>query len=101
MKLNKEQKTTLGLAAVFSAMALAITFLVLAVRKRSITGALLALATATGGAVGATLLLDAAVAPDPDGENVVMPDEDADADQIELFDDEGAAIAADAIENVL
>ena len=99
--MKKEQKQALGLAAVFSAIALAITFLVLAVRKRSITGALLALASATGGAVGATLLLDSAVAPDPDGENVVMPGEASEDQDVELFDEDEATVAAQSLENVL
>ena len=99
--MKKEQKQALGLSAVLSAIALAVTFLILAVRKRSITGALLALATATGGAVGATLLLDAAVAPDPDGESVVLPGEDAEEDQAELFDESEALEAARSIENLL
>ena len=99
--MKKEQKQALGLAAVFSALALMITFLVIAVRKRSITAALLALTSATGGAVGATLLLDSAVEPDPDGENVVMPeDETADSEE-ELFDGDEAQDAARAIESVL
>ena len=99
--MKKEQKQALGLAAVFSAIALAITFLVLAVRKRSITGALLALASATGGAVGATLLLDSAVAPDPDGENVVMPEENAAQGEEELFSEDEADLAAQSLESVL
>ena len=99
--MKKEQKQALGLAAVFSAIALAITFLVLAVRKRSITGALLALASATGGAVGATLLLDSAVAPDPDGENVVMPEENAAECEEELFSEDEADLAAQSLESVL
>ena len=94
-------RTAAECRAVLSAIALAVTFLILAVRKRSITGALLALATATGGAVGATLLLDAAVAPDPDGESVVLPGEDAEEDQAELFDESEALEAARSIENLL
>jgi len=101
MKLKKEEKQAIGLAAVFSAMALAITFLVLAVRRRSIMGALLALTTATGSAVGATLLLDAAVAPDPDGEYVVMPDEGEDEDEAELFDEAELEAARQCLQNAL
>ena len=100
MKLKKEEKQAIGLAAVFSAMALAITFLVLAVRKRSITGALLALTTATGSAVGATLLLDAAVAPDPDGENVVVPDGENEGDT-ELFEQDELEAAEQCLEAAL
>ena len=99
--MKKEQKQAVGLAAVFSAIALAITFLVLAVRKRSITGALLALASATGGAVGATLLLDSMVAPDPDGENVLMPEESCQGSEEELFEEDEAEEAARSMENVL
>ena len=101
MKLKKEEKQTIGLAAVFSAMALAITFLVLAVRRRSITGALLALATATGSTVGATLLLDAAVAPDPDGEYVVMPDESEGDGEAELFEEAELEAARQCLQNAL
>ena len=100
MKLKKEEKQAIGLAAVFSALALAITFLVLAVRKRSITGALLALTTATGSAVGATLLLDAAVAPDPDGEDVFMPD-DKDEGDVELFEEDELEAAEHCLEGAL
>ena len=99
--MKKEQKQALGLAAVFSALALMITFLVIAVRKRSITAALLALTSATGGAVGATLLLDSAVEPDSEGENVVMQGEIPEGEEVELFDEAEAAEAARSLENAL
>ncbi len=98
MKMRKETKQTVGLSAVFSALVLTITFIVIAIRKRSITSALLALATAAGGAVGATLLLDAAVAPDPDGENVVHSPEQ---DDTELFEGEELEAASRAVREVL
>ena len=102
MKMKKETKEILGLSAVFSALVLTVTFIVLAIRRRSVTEALLALAAATGSAVGAALLLDAAVAPDPDGEGVVMPSEDEKtADASELFEGEGCEAAEHAMRQAL
>lgn len=70
MKMKKETKEVLGLSAVFSALVLSVAFIVLAIRKRSIAGALLALVTATAGTVGAGLALGELFALDPDGEQV-------------------------------
>ena len=70
MKMKKETKEALGLSAVFSALVLSVAFIMLAIRKRSITGALLALVAATAGTVGAGLVLGELFALDPDGERV-------------------------------
>ena len=98
--MRRETKHALGLSAVFSALVLTFTFIVLAIRKRSITSALLALAAATGSAVGAALLLDAAVAPDTDGENVVVSTEDGE-EASELFEGEALEAASRAVREVL
>ena len=100
--MRRETKHLLGLSAVFSALVLSISFIVLAIRKRSITSALLALATATGGAVGAALLLDAAVTPDSDGENVVMPTAGDEGEEApELFEGEALEAASRALREEL
>ena len=70
MKIKKETKEILGLSAVFSALVLSVAFIVLAIRKRSIMGALLALVAATAGAVGAGLAIGELFALDPDGEQI-------------------------------
>ena len=100
MKLDQEQKKVLGIAAVCTSAVVSQALLVHAVRRRSAASAFLALAAAAGGAVGATFLLNAAVTPDSDGENVVMPDQ-AEDNEVELFDDDGADAADLAIDNVL
>ena len=86
MKMKKQTKEVLGLSAVFSALVLSVAFIVLTIRKRSITGALLALASAITGAVGAGLTFGELFALDPDGVQVgehAVCDENKD---IELFE---------------
>lgn len=102
MKMKQETRQALGLSAVLSALVLTVTFIVLAVRRRSITEALLALAAAAGSTVGAALLLDAVVAPDPDGEDVVMPTKAEDPlNAPELFEGEGCEAAEQAMRQAL
>ena len=57
MKLTRRQKETVGLSMVFSAITLMISFIVMAVRRRSILAALAAVAAAEGVA-GYLLLTD-------------------------------------------
>ena len=60
MKLTRKQRDQIGLGALISAVVLAVTFITLSFRKRSILAALAAMAVAAG-AVGGVLLTD----PDP------------------------------------
>ena len=97
--MNKETKQLLGLSAVLSAFVVSFAFIVLAVRKKSILGAILAVSAAAGSAVGTGALLSALFAPDTEGESV--PDSmDAD-DETELFDADEAAKAACLMRHVL
>ena len=83
--MKRETKEKLGLCAVFSALVLSVAFIVLAIRKRSITGAMLALATATAGTVGAGFLLGTLFAPDPEGEGIAKCAACAATEDTELF----------------
>ncbi len=99
MKMNKENKRLLGLSALLSAFVLSFAFIVLAVRKKSIAGAILAVLAAAGSAAGTGAMLNALFAPDTEGEHV--PDAvDAD-DETELFDADEAKEAACLMRHVL
>ena len=99
MKMNKETKQLLGLSAVISAFLISFAFIVLAVRKKSILGAVLAISAAAGSAVGTGALLGALFAPDTEGESVPST-MDAD-DETELFDADEAVEAACIVRHVL
>ena len=96
--MNKKTKQIAGIAMLFSAISLVVTFVVLSIRKRSFIQALLILATAEGTAA-AILLADKekVKARNPfrrkkklvDGAELAEEDFEAD----ELFDDEGADAA--------
>lgn len=100
MKMNKETKQLLGLSAVLSAFVLSFAFIVLAVRKKSILGAILAVSAAAGSAAGTGAMLNALFAPDTEGESVSATVDAAD-DETELFDADEAVEAAHLMRHVL
>ncbi len=100
MKMNKETKQLLGLSAFASALVLSFAFLVLAVRKKSIVGAILAVASAAGSAVSLGAMLTELFAPDTEGEHVSAAC-DATEDETELFDAEEAEAAACRVRHIL
>ena len=95
LKVTKRVKEALGISMLISAVTLAISFIVLACRKKSLAAAVFALATAEG-LLGAALLSDAASRRDAKYER-----RRADEEEIELFDAESARAAAAHIEGVL
>lgn len=88
MKFSKRMKEVLGLSLLISAISLTITFIVQAIRKKSIWQALLAIAAAEG-AVGSALLLtrthvancaDVAESKEDDGEELFDEEESEEAE---------------------
>ncbi len=100
MKVNKETKQLLGLSAVLPAFLLSFAFIVLAIRKKSILGAIFAVAAAAGSAASAGAMLTALFAPDTEGERVCETTEAVD-DETELFTAEEATEAACLVRHVL
>ena len=101
MKMKRETRAALGLSAVFSALVLSVAFIVLAIRKRSIIGALLAVLSAMAGAAGTGAFLAALFAPDPDGEQALAPLQDVGAEEAELFAAEELAGARRYLKDIL
>ena len=104
MKLTKRTKETLGISLLISAVSLAITFVVLSVRKRSFLQALLVLATAEGTAAGLLLADKEGKLPKPNLKKKFVRAEEAaneDAEETELFDEETGKEAEEQIKEVL
>lgn len=88
MKLKQTTKRAIGISAVFSAVMLSFTFIVLAIRKKSILEALIAVLAMVGATAGSLLVIDDLFGPDQDATlravNAVAPE----AVEEELFDGE-------------
>ncbi|MBE6604566.1 MAG: hypothetical protein E7639_02530 [Ruminococcaceae bacterium] len=92
---NKKAERGVGLAALVVAFVLAVYFVAVAIRRRSIVSALLAVAAAMSGLGVTCVLLSELVAPDSDGTKAVCRRaEDTD----ELFEGEEAVVAARRID---
>ncbi len=93
---KRRLREILGISAVLSALSLCITFIVLAVRKKSVWQAILALAAAEG-AVGAAVLLTKEYV-----KNSTKPAlDDEELDDEELFDEEECEEAELRVRSVL
>lgn len=93
---KRSLKEILGVSAVLSAFALCVTFIVLAVRKKSVVQALLAIAAAEG-AVGAAVLLTKEHVKN----NTKPAASEEEVDDEELFDDEECEEAELRVRSVL
>lgn len=91
-------KEILGISAVLSALSLCITFIVLAIRKRSVWQAILAIAAAEG-AVGAAVLLTKSHV--KNNSKPAALDEEEPVDDEELFEDEEVEGAELRVRSVL
>ncbi|MBQ9802025.1 MAG: hypothetical protein IJW51_03015 [Clostridia bacterium] len=98
MKKSKQLKQAAGLCGIFAALVTAISLIGLAIRKKSLSQAILALVAAMGAAAGTGLLLADVFAPDTEGERLVQ--ETAACDE-ELFDAEMAQVADRRMRHVL
>ena len=99
MKIKQRLKDALGISLIVSAFSLCITFIVLSFKKKSIWGAILALAAAEG-AVGSYLLLDNVW---QKGSAKASPTEEdlLEAEGEELFDAEESVAAELRVRSVL
>lgn len=70
-KMKRENREMLGIAGFFSALVLSFALVVLAIRKRSVAGAICALIAAAGSSASIGVLLTRLFAPDTEGEHVV------------------------------
>lgn len=100
MKYNKQLKRAAGLCGIFAALVTAITLIGLAIRKKSLSEAILALMAAMGAAAGTGLLLTELFAPDTEGDHVVSTVVEPECDA-ELFDAETAEMAELRMRHVL
>lgn len=92
--MKRENKLLLGIGGFLGALILSFAFVVLAIRKKSVLGALCAFAAAAGSSASIGVLLTELFAPDTDGERVTIRTEKSDE---ELF---SADEVADAIGRV-
>lgn len=81
--MKRENKLMLGIGGFFGALILSFALVVLAIRKRSVAGALCAFAAAAGSSASIGVLLTELFAPDTEGEHVVTRARGSDE---ELFD---------------
>ena len=80
--MKRENKEMLGIAGFFSALILSFSLVVLAIRKRSVVGAVCALIAAVGSSASIGVLLTRLFAPDTEGSCVSA---EAEATDVELF----------------
>ena len=80
--MKRENREMLGIAGFFSALILSFALVVLAIRKRSVTGAVCALIAAAGSSASIGVLLTRLFAPDTEGEHVVATVADASDDEL-------------------
>ena len=81
--MKRENREMLGIAGFFSALIVSFALVVLAIRKRSVTGAVFALIAAVGSSASIGVLLTRLFAPDTEGEHVVATA--ANSSDAELF----------------
>ena len=81
--MKRENKEMLGIVGFFSALVLSFALVVVAIRKRSVMGAVCALIAAAGSSASMGVLLTRLFAPDTEGEHVVATA--ANASDAELF----------------
>ena len=85
--MKRENREMLGIAGFFSALILSFALVVLAIRKRSVTGAIFALIAAAGSSASIGVLLTRLFAPDTEGEHVVAAATDASDDELFAADE--------------
>ena len=73
--MKREDKEMLGIAGFFSELVLSFALVVLAIRKRSVAGAVCALIATAGSSASIGVLLTRLFAPDTEGERVVATTE--------------------------